>query len=180
MVRDASQAAAAPGGGSAGPPRILAVGLGSPHGDDQLGWIVVERLKPRLPRGVAWARAASALEILELFEGKDEAIIVDAAQPAGQPGSIRSFRWPCDSLRRGDAPSTHSLGLADALRLAELLGHLPRKVVIFAAEAQNVEPGAGLSPAVAGSVSALVAAILAEVESGAIRQGANPERHDPP
>jgi hydrogenase maturation protease len=178
MVQEAAQTAAALGGGPASPPRILVVGLGSPHGDDQLGWIVVERLGPRLPHGVAWARAGAALELLELLECKDEVVIVDAAQPAGQPGSIRSFRWPCDSLRQGHAPSTHSLGLADALRLAELLGQLPRKVVIFAAEAQNVEPGAGLSPAVAGSVSALVSAILAEV--GAIRQGADPVRHDPP
>ena len=31
----------------------LIVGLGSPHGDDQLGWVAVDRLRPRLPAGIS-------------------------------------------------------------------------------------------------------------------------------
>ena len=29
----------------------LIVGLGSPHGDDQLGWVAIDLLQPRLPAG---------------------------------------------------------------------------------------------------------------------------------
>ena len=31
----------------------LIVGLGSPHGDDRLGWVAVDRLRLRLPAGIS-------------------------------------------------------------------------------------------------------------------------------
>ena len=38
----------------------LIVGLGSPHGDDQLGWITIDRLRPLLPAGISRRRFATA------------------------------------------------------------------------------------------------------------------------
>ena len=38
---------------------------------------------------------ADGLELLEYLDGYDTAVLIDASSPAGKPGSIRSFTWPC-------------------------------------------------------------------------------------
>ena len=76
----------------------LIVGLGSPHGDDQLGWVAIDLLRPRLPAGTSAHKVRGGLELIECLDGHDAAVVIDAASPAGRPGSIRSFTWPCPEL----------------------------------------------------------------------------------
>jgi hydrogenase maturation protease len=141
------------------------VGLGSPHGDDQLGWIAVDRLRPRLPAGISAHKVPGGLELLECLKGQDSAVVIDAAAPAGRPGTIRSFAWPSPALA-GCAPlSTHGLGLIDALNLAEALGTLPRRVSVYTIEAKQLSPGALLSWEVAQGLDAVLEAILADLTS---------------
>lgn len=142
------------------PPDVLVLGLGSPHGDDQLGWVVVERLRPALPTGATAHPVNGGLHLLASLDGQDLAIVVDAAAPAGQPGRVSQFDWPCPDLAGCRPLSTHGPGLVEALRLAEVLGRLPRRVRIYAVEAEAVLPGTPLGPVVAGCVDALVASIL--------------------
>ena len=79
----------------------LIVGLGSPHGDDQLGWVAIDRLRPRLPAGIVRAtRSAAGSSCSSALEGQDAAVVIDAAAPAGRPGTIRSFAWPSPELAR--------------------------------------------------------------------------------
>ena len=76
----------------------IVVGLGSPHGDDQLGWVAVDRLNSRLPAGISARKVRGGVELINALEGQDAAVIIDAAAPAGQPGMIRTFAWPCPEL----------------------------------------------------------------------------------
>jgi hydrogenase maturation protease len=142
---------------------MLVAGLGSPHGDDQLGWAVVDRLRSRLPAGVPACKVSGGLDLLARLEGHDEAILVDASAPAGRPGTIRAFDWPCDDFAEGRSFSTHGLGLVAALRLAEALGRPPRRVHIVAVEAQETAPGADLSGAVARRLEDAAGVVLAAV-----------------
>ena len=100
----------------------LIVGLGSPHGDDQLGWVAIDRLRPRLPAGISAQKVRGGLELIECLEGHDAAVVIDAASPAGRPGTIRSFTWPCPELAHCALLSSHGLGLVEAIQLAEALG----------------------------------------------------------
>jgi hydrogenase maturation protease len=145
---------------------ILIVGLGSPHGDDQIGWAVVERLCPRLPVGATARAVGGGLDLLACLEGQDTAIVVDAAMPSGRPGRVRVFEWPCPDLAGCRPMSTHRPGLVEALRLAEVLGRLPRRVRIYAVEAEAVQPVAALSPRAATGVDAVADAILDDLEAG--------------
>jgi hydrogenase maturation protease len=53
--------------------------------------------------------------------------------------------------------------LVEALRLAERLGLLPARVVVWTVEVDAVIPGAPLSPHVAAAVPSVVAAIRHEL-----------------
>jgi hydrogenase maturation protease len=142
----------------------LIVGLGSPHGDDQLGWVAIDRLRPRLPAGITADKVTGGLELLQCLGGHDAAIVIDAAAPAGLPGTIRSFAWPSPELARCAPGSTHGLGLVQALQLAETLGRLPGRVSIYTVEAFDISPCAPLSRNVAARLDAVVEAVLCDLD----------------
>jgi hydrogenase maturation protease len=151
---------------------IAIVGIGSPHGDDQIGWAVVENLRHQLPTSITTHTAHGGLDLLACLDGQDTMIVVDAAAPSGSPGRVWIFEWPCDALAECRPLSTHGPGLAEALRLADVLGHLPRQVRIYAIEAETIEPGAPLSRFAARSVDAVANAILDELMRIPDAQGA--------
>ena len=78
--------------------------------------------------------------------GAGAAVVIDAAAPAGRPGTIRSFAWPCPELAAVLPWSTHGLGLVEALQLAESLGRIPRKVFIYTIEAGRVSADGPTEP----------------------------------
>ncbi len=141
----------------------LIVGLGSPHGDDQLGWIAIDRLRPQLPAGISAQKVRDGFELLDSLEGHDSAFIIDAAAPAGQPGTCRSFNWPSPLLADGERLTTHSLGLVAALQLAEVLNCLPHRLIIYTIEADDTSPGAPLSNLIAHQLDLLVESLCAEL-----------------
>jgi hydrogenase maturation protease len=141
----------------------LIAGLGSPHGDDQVGWVAIDRLRPRLPAGIIARKFRDGIDLLEFLDGQDTAIVIDAVEPAGQPGTVRSFQWPCPELALRFNLSTHGLSLVEALHLAESLGRLPRRLNIHTIEAKDNSPGAPMTPEIARSLDTLVDCIVDDV-----------------
>jgi hydrogenase maturation protease len=103
------------------------------------------------------------LDLLHCLEGQDAALVIDAALPAGRPGTIRSFCWPCPELAAGASWSSHGLGLVEALRMAKVLGRLPRAVKLFTVEARDTAPCAPLSDALTQRLDTIVLAIQNEL-----------------
>jgi hydrogenase maturation protease len=148
------------------PEPLLIVGLGSPHGDDRIGWAVIDRLGARPPGAAAARKVRGGAELLELLDGQSGVILVDASAPTGRAGTLRRIEWPSPSLGEGGLVSSHGLGLVGALRMAEAIGRLPRRVVIFAVEAQDTGPGRPMSWAGRRGVEAAVEAIASELAPG--------------
>jgi hydrogenase maturation protease len=144
---------------------IAVIGIGSTHGDDQIGWIAIDRLRASPPPGVSLHQVRGGIELLECLEGQKAAILIDTAAPAGLPGTIRSFVWPCPDLAEAAPWSTHGLGLVDALRLAETLGRIPRTVWIDTMEASQNAPGAAPSPEVLAQLDVLLEALRHRIAS---------------
>ena len=96
------------------------------------------------PAGITAHKVRGGIELLECLDGQETAILIDAAAPAGRPGTIRSFVWPCPELAAVLPWSTHGLGLVEALHLAESLGQLPRKVFIYTIETSHISAGVPL------------------------------------
>jgi hydrogenase maturation protease len=106
------------------------VGLGSPHGDDQAGWRVIERLRER---GVSTNDAVIAYTSADLCHAGNSArpfIVCDAAADGRPAGTISEWHWPEQRLpsRHG---GTHDVALGEALSLAVQLGTIPSHVEVW-------------------------------------------------
>ncbi len=139
--------------------RIRVIGVGTPFGDDAAGLAVAERLaRGALPEDVEVMRCERpAAELLDHLTGAPAVVLVDALRGALAPGSVH--RVPARELAGGAALSSHGLGVAETLALAEALGRAPLRccvVGIAAGEDPGAAPGAGLSPAVRAGVEAAV------------------------
>jgi len=110
------------------------IGLGSPYGDDQVGWRVIELLRAIVPTQidlVALDRPGAAL--VNWMQGVDHLVLVDALCSGAVPGSVVSLT-PEDLATGSPRLSSHDLALSDTLRLAETLGQLPTRIDIYAIE----------------------------------------------
>ena len=145
-------------------PVIRVLGVGSPAGDDGVGLEVARRLAARPPDGVE-VRAVDrrGAELLELLDGADSVIVIDAARSGAPLGTVHEL--PLAALPRDpSAPlSSHGVGVQAALALADALGRrLPPGVVLA------IEGGdrAAMSPAVAEAIDAVVARVRGIVAGG--------------
>jgi len=144
-------------------PDVVVAAFGSPHGDDQAGWQVIDTLQKRtdLPARIVAIREAT--ELIEELDGCRKLIVVDACCAGDQSGTLSRFEWPDPRIEQQHCHSTHGMGVCAALRLAERLGRLPPCVEIFGIEVRDCEPGHEMSFEVWEAVKELEAVIYAEL-----------------
>jgi hydrogenase maturation protease len=140
----------------------LIVGVGSPHGDDQIGWQFVELLGGRrwLPARVV--AVSDGTQIIDHLDGCRRLLIVDACRSGAPVGTITWLKWPDPRIQQRHSHSTHGLGIWDALHLAERLGRLPLVVDVFGIEIGEVEPGKESSLPVIQALAELESLIVSE------------------
>lgn len=128
-------------------PTVVA-GFGSPHGDDQAGWRVAAILLHRADLSARVLTVHEPTQILEALRDCERLIVVDACRSGGVAGTITRLVWPDPRIAITHRHSTHGVGVADVLKLAEKLGDLPPSVEIFGIEVANRSPGHDLTPVV--------------------------------
>ena len=156
------------------PARVL-IGIGNPYRrDDGVGPALIEALQPAGLPGVRLVAAdGEPTALISAWQDADLAVVVDAVlcEPP-QPGRVHRTVWAPGQQGAGPlaapgrpvrtAASTHGPGVPDAVRLAEVLGAVPGRLVVFAVEAADLGFGPGLSEAVAASLPRLTRAVRAE------------------
>jgi hydrogenase maturation protease len=158
LVRDPLPAA---GGGAA--LTGAAVCLGSRYrGDDAVGPEAADRL---LAAGANLLDCADEpTRLLDLWEGLDTLVVVDAVSTGAPPGTLHRVDAGSGPLPRDlRLASTHALGVADALELGRALGRAPRRVVVLGVEGRAFGMGEQMTPAVESALDGLVASVLAEL-----------------
>lgn len=134
----------------------LLVGLGSHHGDDQVGWRLVEELSKLV--SVPSRQAVVPADLLHWLGGIDELYLYDACQGSGPVGGLH--RWEYRDKAGGfedilkdlavggvtlRSTSSHQLSLMEVLRLALSLNMLPRCLVIWGVEGNCFDAGQPVS-----------------------------------
>jgi len=129
---------------------VLGVGERSRR-DDGVGPEVVGALDGRVPRGVELVQGiADPTSLLDLWDGAELAIVVDAMVSGAPAGTVLRLEGP-DLARAASArpTSSHGLSVRDAFELGRFLGRLPERLLVYLVEARDLAPGIGLSPAAA-------------------------------
>lgn len=119
---------------------IRIIGIGSPFGEDQIGWQAVDGLA----KTDIQAQFASGLisilssdrpgaKLLEHMHGAKMAILIDAMQAGLRPGSIK--RVDEHEIETDEVLlSSHGYGIGSAIKLGRALDSLPDKIVIYGIE----------------------------------------------
>lgn len=136
----------------------LFVGVGNhDRGDDGAGPSVIRRLT-----GHRTVEVRDCADLVEIWSGEEEVVVIDAMVSGSPPGTIKRFDGIATELPTASFGSTHSLGLPAAIGLSRALGRLPRSLCVYGVEAADLRPGAAMTPEVQGAVLRIVG----ELESG--------------
>ncbi|MFC7019352.1 MULTISPECIES: hydrogenase maturation protease [Haloarcula] len=166
---------------------VAIVGVGNPTmGDDGLGRAVLDRLVADAdvvgagggqdgPVRAAFA-GTTGFFALEAMDGVDRAVVVDAVDADGPPGTVHRVRLDRpragsgaaggDPALTGGVPEVtlHDITFRDALRTCRSAYDLPDWVVLVGVVPAVVEGGIGLSDPVTAAVPTAAAAVRAELD----------------
>lgn len=129
----------------------LIVGMGSPiRGDDAAGLSLVASLQSPNAVGIA----GDPLAVMDLWDGYDRVVIVDAMRSGRPPGTIARV-----DLDAGPTDvrfsSTHAMGPLDVLSIAQALDRLPDTVEVIGIEIGHLRHGADMSQPVKDAIALL-------------------------
>jgi hydrogenase maturation protease len=148
--------------------RVHIIGVGSPFGDDRLGWVAAESLQ-RSPvlNGLEPGRIViSVLDrpgamLLALWDEADHVILMDGVRSGAVPGTRHRFTARDVTDTRIPATS-HGFGIAAALQLAQVLENLPDRLMLRGIEMDVCCTGFTLSAAVIAAMPVFVREIEEE------------------
>ncbi len=152
--------------------RPVLIGLGAwDRGDDAVGLVVADALRPRLRHGVCVITGrADAMALVLALEGRRVAVAVDALRLDGvEPGTRREVDLTIDAPP-GAPPraSGHGDALGQGWRLARALGAMPPRAVLVGVVGRTFALGAPLSAEVRRALPALEQAVVAALDVSAI------------
>jgi hydrogenase maturation protease len=148
----------------------LLIGLGNElRGDDAAGLLVARAARRQRATGIGVVeREGEPIDLIGDWERARAVVVADAVDSGGEPGRVYRVDAATGPLPAAFAgPSTHALGLADAIELARALDRLPARLVVFGIEGGSFTPGAEPVPAVVAAADAVAAAALAELGAAA-------------
>jgi len=148
-------------------PSRVVIGIGNGYrGDDGVGVYVAALVSELASEAVpVFTGAADAAALLELWGPSSDVIIVDCTVSCGRAGTIRRFdalheTLPADLFA---ACSTHSIGIIEAVKLAQVLDRLPQRLVIYGIEGKDFSPGEVLSADVEAAAHVAARRIVQEL-----------------
>jgi hydrogenase maturation protease len=169
--------------------RVLVAGIGNIfHSDDGFGSEVARRLVTETwPEGVKVADfGIRGIHLAyELLDGYETAILIDATQQGGEPGTVYVIEPDVDSietengLAEAGIADAHGMDPASVLALLRSLGGGVGRLYVVGCEPADVEEGMGLSEPVAQAVdeAAMVVRRLVTEDSRGSRPGPD-EQHE--
>jgi hydrogenase maturation protease len=146
--------------------KILILGIGSPFADDQFGWFVADKLTEMIKeKNIQNVTVESAdrpgLNLLTYLDSNYERIIlIDAVYAKVTPGTEFYFKAK-DILSFSGFISSHSVGVAPSLALADAIGMDISNVEFYGVEGQKIfEKDEILSDVIRSKITSIVENII--------------------
>ncbi len=159
------------------PPPIRMLGIGSAAGDDRAGLLVAQALEDTFDPGEISVSTHDhpGARLVSLMRGAQLVVLVDAVRSGAVPGTLHRLEGQAVWAAVARYTCTHGFGLAEALRLAEKLGQIPRRLVLWGIET-GTAAGGEVSSAVREALPELIKAVANEVNLAlsALHRGAAP------
>lgn len=137
----------------------LVVGLGSHHGDDLAGWLVIDRLHERGYPSDRLLRARHPADLLDTIDAKQALVMCDACVGSGMLGAVHRWHWPTDQIVYARPTGSHDLSLRDVLELGRRIQCCPETAEIWTVEGATWSPGAEASAEIAAAAIEVADAI---------------------
>ena len=149
--------------------QLHVLGIGSPFGDDQLGWDVVKQLqkKSSLSRFTDEQIHLSysdrpGLYLLELMRHAQYVFLIDAIKTGAPIGTCLCFHNEAiEDIN--DTLSSHSLGIAAAMTMGRTLKILPKHIVLYAIEIGDIVYDNAVSPPIKQAINHLMQQIEEDI-----------------
>lgn len=124
---------------------LRVLGIGSPFGDDQLGWNVINILqkydnlkKINSDKLQLICCDRPGMSLLELMRDASTVFLIDAVKTGAEPGTLHRFKN--QAIEVVDTPlSSHAFGIADAIKMGHALHDLPLNVFLYGIEIGNIQ-----------------------------------------
>ncbi|WP_150463344.1 hydrogenase maturation protease [Francisella sp. XLW-1] len=123
--------------------KTLILGIGSPFADDQFGWFVADKLaevvrEKNIQNITVESADRPGLNLLTFLDsGYDKIILIDAVYAKVTPGTEFYFKAK-DILSFGGFLSSHSVGVAPSLALADAIGMDISNIEFYGVEGQRI------------------------------------------
>ena len=144
--------------------KVTIIGIGqSFRGDDAAGLEAVRRWREEFnetagrPEVQVEVCELPGLGLLDLFEGAESILLVDAVQSGARVGTIHRIGPEELIAFSADSNSAHGWGVAETLGLARQLGLSLPPIHLIGIEAGQMQIGAGLSPEVEAALPVVCA-----------------------
>jgi hydrogenase maturation protein HypF len=120
---------------------IRIIGIGSPFGDDATGLLAAQILANAPPPNCEVIMAdRPGVTLVELMEGAEAVILIDAVRSGAAPGTIHELSFDDLGQRGAHLVSSHDLDIATAVRLARRLGRAPDRALAIGLEIAPLDP----------------------------------------
>lgn len=146
---------------------IRVIGVGSPWGDDQVGWRAAETLRGLFEddRVAVTTLDRPGAALCEHWQRNDSVVLLDAVRAHGDIGRIHCVEDSAIAGFAGTSLSSHGFGVAEAVALATTLEAMPRRLCLLGLEVSGIGSvrGTGMSSQAEQCVPQLTAAAHAQV-----------------
>jgi hydrogenase maturation protease len=147
------------------------LGIGSPFGDDQLGWEVVKLLQQRptlhryIPEQLHIAYCdRPGMYLLELMRSAQTVFLIDAVKTGAPLGTLHYFQN--EEIEGMDSTlSSHAFGISAAMKMGATLQTLPQGVILYGVEIGDVQFQFALSEPIKQAIEALSMRVESDILS---------------
>lgn len=123
---------------------LKVLGIGSPFGDDRVGWAVVEMLQkkpelmPYIPEQLYLEKIDQpCISLLDSVRKTRTVILIDAIKSGSPLGTIHQYENP-QFEDKFSLFSTHGMGINQVLQLGAILNNLPEEIFLYGIEIDQI------------------------------------------